>query len=182
MRRDGRLEGGDGSDLKWIKGPTRGMFHVMGCFDDGRRLYVDMPLSKSNLVPFMPQRDGAPYDPVAALAYMTRVSVDTSRGRYAGRVYVSYTQTDFQGDKGVAVTVFDARLRPLAGYPVDKRPLLVSPPPQARPADQFWPASAVDPATGALWVCFYDTKGDPARRKAWSRSTSRPGPAPKRPR
>ena len=71
--------GGDGSDLKWIKGPTRGMFHVMGCFDDGRRLYVDMPLSKSNLVPFMPQRDGAPYDPVAALAYMTRVSVDTSR-------------------------------------------------------------------------------------------------------
>jgi carotenoid cleavage dioxygenase len=71
--------GGDGSDLKWIKGPTRGMFHVMGCFDDGRRLYVDMPLSKSNLVPFMPQRDGAPYDPLAALAYMTRVSVDTSR-------------------------------------------------------------------------------------------------------
>jgi carotenoid cleavage dioxygenase len=71
--------GGDGSDLKWIQGPTRGMFHVMGCFDDGKRLHVDMPLSKSNLVPFMPQRDGAPYDPVAALAYMTRVSVDTTQ-------------------------------------------------------------------------------------------------------
>ena len=71
--------GGDGSDMRWIKGPTRGMFHVMGCFDDGKRLYVDMPLSKSNLVSFMPQRDGSPFDPVAALAYMTRVSVDTTR-------------------------------------------------------------------------------------------------------
>lgn len=71
--------GGDGSDMKWIKGPTRGMFHVMGCFDDGKRLYVDAPLSKSNLVPFMPQRDGTTFDPIAALAYMTRVSVDTSR-------------------------------------------------------------------------------------------------------
>ena len=71
--------GGDGSDMRWIKGPTRGMFHVMGCFDDGKRLYVDAPLSKSNLVPFMPQRDGSAFDPMAALAYMTRVSVDTTR-------------------------------------------------------------------------------------------------------
>jgi carotenoid cleavage dioxygenase-like enzyme len=71
--------GGDGSDLRWIKGPTRGMFHVMGCFDDGQRLYVDMPLSMSNLVPFMPHRDGSAYDPMAALAFMTRVSVDASR-------------------------------------------------------------------------------------------------------
>lgn len=71
--------GGDGSDLRWIRGPTRGMFHVMGCFDDGRRLYMDMPLSASNLVGFMPHRDGSKYDPVAALAYMTRVSVDASR-------------------------------------------------------------------------------------------------------
>jgi carotenoid cleavage dioxygenase len=71
--------GGDGSDVRWIKGPTRGMFHVMGCFDDGKRLYVDMPLSAGNLVGFMPHRDGTVYDPVAALAYQTRVSVDTTR-------------------------------------------------------------------------------------------------------
>jgi hypothetical protein len=100
------------------------------------------------------------------------LAVDTSRGRYAGRVYVSYTQTDFQGDKGVAVTVLDARLRPLAGYAANNKPLLVSPQPQAKPADQFWPASAVDPATGVLWVCFYDTKGDPARRQAWFSCTT----------
>ncbi len=95
------------------------------------------------------------------------LSVDTSRGRYSGRVYLSYTQTDFQGDKGVAVTVFDASLKPLAGYPVTGKPLLVSPPSRTKPADQFWPASAVDPDTGTLWVCFYDTRGDPARKRAW---------------
>ena len=71
--------GGDGSDLRWIKGPQRGMFHVMGCFDDGQRLYVDMPLSKSNPLEFMPQRDGSPFDPLASLSHQTRVSMDTSK-------------------------------------------------------------------------------------------------------
>jgi carotenoid cleavage dioxygenase-like enzyme len=71
--------GGDGRDVRWVKGPTRGMFHVMGCFDDGKRLYVDAPLARSNLVPFMPHRDGSPYDPMAALCYVNRISVDASR-------------------------------------------------------------------------------------------------------
>jgi carotenoid cleavage dioxygenase len=71
--------GGDGKDVQWIKGPTRGMFHVMGNFDDGKMLYVDMALAKSNIVSFMPQRDGSPFDPIGALTYTTRVSVDTSR-------------------------------------------------------------------------------------------------------
>jgi hypothetical protein len=95
------------------------------------------------------------------------VSVDNSAGRYAGRVYVTYTLTDFQGDKGIAVTVFDSRLRPLAGYPVRKQPLLIAPRPVTMNADQFWPASAVDPSDGTLWVCFYDTRGDPKRTSAF---------------
>ena len=95
------------------------------------------------------------------------VSVDTSSGRYAGRVYVTYTLTDFQGDKGIAVTVFDSRLRPLAGYPVRKQPLLIAPAPPSANADQFWPASAVDPSDGTLWACFYDTRGDPKRTRAF---------------
>jgi len=95
------------------------------------------------------------------------VSVDTSSGRYRGRVYVTYTLTDFQGDKGIAVTVFDSRLRPLAGYAADKKPLLLAPAPPSANADQFWPASAVDPSDGTLWVCFYDTRGDPKRTSAF---------------
>jgi hypothetical protein len=82
-------------------------------------------------------------------------------------VYVSYTLTDFQGDKGIAVTVFDSRLRPLAGYALNHKPVLVAPVPASVNADQFWPASAVDPADGTLWVCFYDTRGDPKRTSAY---------------
>jgi len=35
-----------------------------------------------------------------------------------------------------------------------------------KPSDQFWPASAFDPATGLLWVCYYDTRWDDTRRTA----------------
>jgi len=55
--------GGDGSDMRWVKGPTRGNFHVMGGFDDGQRLYMDLCLSGGQLLPFMPHRDGTSFDP-----------------------------------------------------------------------------------------------------------------------
>jgi hypothetical protein len=95
------------------------------------------------------------------------LSVDTSGGRYSGRVYVTYTLTDFQGDKGIAVTVFDSRLHPLAGYAARKKALLIAPAPASLNADQFWPASAVDPSDGTLWACFYDTRGDRKRTHAF---------------
>ena len=95
------------------------------------------------------------------------VSVDTSSGPYSGRVYVTYTLTDFQGDKGIAVTVFDGSLRPVAGYAVAHKALLIAPAPASVNADQFWPTSAVDAATGDLWACFYDTRGDPKRTSAF---------------
>jgi Neuraminidase (sialidase) len=95
------------------------------------------------------------------------VSVDTSSGPHAGRVYVTYTLTDFQGDKGIAVTVFDSHLRPIVGYPVRKQPHLVAPAPLSANSDQFWPTSAVDPSDGTLWACFYDTRGDRKRTRAF---------------
>jgi hypothetical protein len=90
------------------------------------------------------------------------VAVDRSRGPYGGRVYVSYAKTDLGGDEGVVVSAFDRTLRPVReeGTPVAPAARSVRP-------DQFWPASAVDPSTGVLWVCFYDTGGDRAREKAF---------------
>jgi len=99
------------------------------------------------------------------------VSVDNSHGPRAGRVYVSYTKTGIVGDYGVWVAAFDSRLRPLDGEGTAVAPS----PPRTRP-DQFWGASAVDPSSGAVWVCFYDTTGDPASKKAfYSCSVSRNG-------
>ncbi len=99
------------------------------------------------------------------------VSVDRSRGPRSGRVYVSYARTTLVGDEGVYVKAFDSRLRLLNGAGAR-----VAPAPRRVRPDQFWPASAVDSSSGALWVCFYDTGGDPTRKKAfYSCTVSRDG-------
>jgi hypothetical protein len=94
------------------------------------------------------------------------VSVDRSLGPRSGRVYLSYTKTGSGGDEGVFVKAFDRSLRPLLGGPNDEG-VAVAPAPRRTRPDQFWPASAVDSSSGALWVCFYDTTGDPARERVF---------------
>jgi hypothetical protein len=104
------------------------------------------------------------------------VSVDASGGRYSGRVYVSYTGTDFTGDGGAALTTFDSRLDPIAGYPVLNHHRVVVRAPGASRSDQFWAQSAVDQSDGTLWLCFYDTAGDRGgTRVHYSCSFSRDG-------
>jgi carotenoid cleavage dioxygenase-like enzyme len=71
--------GGDGKDLRWFKGPERCATHTMGCFSDGDRFYVDVDMGMKNQFPFIPNKDGSPYDPVAAQGHVTRLSVDLAR-------------------------------------------------------------------------------------------------------
>jgi carotenoid cleavage dioxygenase len=71
--------GGDGKDVKWIKGPERSATHMMGGFDDGKKLYVDVEMSLSNPFPFMPMRDGSRWDPVRGASHITRLSADVSQ-------------------------------------------------------------------------------------------------------
>jgi hypothetical protein len=104
------------------------------------------------------------------------VSVDTSRGRYSGRVYVSYARTEFRGRQAAHIAVFDQRLRRIRPDPETREGRPVAPRSAARGADQFWVQSAVDRASGTLWVCFYDTLGDRARKRAfYSCTISRDG-------
>ena len=74
MRRDG-----DGSDLRWYKGPERCATHVMGAWSDGDRCYVDMDMARKNQFPFFPNKRGEPFDPAAAAGVVTRLSVDLSK-------------------------------------------------------------------------------------------------------
>ena len=67
--------GGDGSDVKWVKGPAKGMFHFMGAFDDNETIYLDAPISDSNIPPFMPMKEGH-YSPMAASPRLTRISMN----------------------------------------------------------------------------------------------------------
>jgi hypothetical protein len=106
-------------------------------------------------------------DPHSCIQANPIVSVDTSGGPYAGRVYVSYTGTDFTGDQGASLSTFDSRLQPIAGYPVLRQHRLVTRALGSRRSDQFWTQSAVDRSDGSLWLCYYDTLGDPTRAKAY---------------
>ena len=87
------------------------------------------------------------------------VSVDGSRGPFAGRVYVTYGDTGgAQRQQDVFVAAFDGALTPIL------RRTRVHPSDTPHRADQFWPASAVDQSSGTLWACFYDTTVDPRRK------------------
>jgi carotenoid cleavage dioxygenase len=70
--------GGDGKDIHWVKGPTRSSTHVMGAFDDGEKIVVDVEMSEFNPFPFMPFRDGTKWDPIRGSSRITRLSVDLS--------------------------------------------------------------------------------------------------------
>ncbi|HUN27156.1 MAG TPA: carotenoid oxygenase family protein [Steroidobacteraceae bacterium] len=71
--------GGDGKDIRWLKGPERCATHVMGAFSEGERIYLDMDMARKNQFPFFPNANGEPYDPVGAEGRITRLSADLSR-------------------------------------------------------------------------------------------------------
>jgi carotenoid cleavage dioxygenase-like enzyme len=76
--------GGDGKDIRWFKGPERCATHTMGCFSDGERIFVDMDMGAKNQFPFFPNKDGSPFDPVAAQGRVTRLSVDLAHATRPG--------------------------------------------------------------------------------------------------
>jgi len=66
----------DGREVRWFRGKARFGTHVMNAFNDGTKVHIDMPFAAGNMFPFFPDVSGAPFDPVAAAARVTRVTVD----------------------------------------------------------------------------------------------------------
>lgn len=172
-----------GDDLIYANVATSRNGTVYVTWTDSARYTVKVARSTDGGAHFGPERQVAAFtvvpiphcgigiviraDPRSCIQANPIVSVDTSGGRYSGRVYVSYTGTNFTGDEGAALSTFDSRLRPIAGYPVLRNHRVVTQAPGLPRSDQFWPQSAVDRSDGSLWLCFYDTLGDPTRAKAF---------------
>ena len=70
--------GGDGKDVRWFKGPERCATHVMSGFNDGDRVYVDVPMAMRNQFAFFPHAHEK-FDAQLAQTTMTRLSVDMSK-------------------------------------------------------------------------------------------------------
>lgn len=78
----------------------------------------------------------------------------------SGEVSVVYSEPEANGTQAVYVAATNRTLRRL---PRQRR----VGPPDRRPSDQFLPVAASDRSTGDLWACYYDTFGDPQRKRAW---------------
>jgi carotenoid cleavage dioxygenase len=67
---------GEAKDLRWFRASNRFASHVMNAYNDGTKIYVDMPVAESNMFPFFPDITGAPFNPQRAVAHVTRMSLD----------------------------------------------------------------------------------------------------------
>lgn len=74
VRRDG-----DGSDIRWFKGPERCMMHVFNAYSDGARVILHAPFYDSNFFPFFPNVDGSPWDPEKAVSYVRKLTFDLAK-------------------------------------------------------------------------------------------------------
>jgi carotenoid cleavage dioxygenase len=72
-----RKEGATAKDMRWFQAPQNCFTgHVMNAFNDGTKVYFDLPIAAKNSFPFFPDVTGAPFDPVGGMSYLTRWSVD----------------------------------------------------------------------------------------------------------
>lgn len=67
---------GNTGDLRWFRGSNRFASHIMGAFDDGRRIYIDTPVGETNFFPWFPDISGAPYDPDRSKTRLSRWTID----------------------------------------------------------------------------------------------------------
>lgn len=70
---------GTAEDMRWFKAKSPSNFcacHVMNAFNEGTKVHIDIPVSANNSLPFFPDLNGEPFDPVAGLPYLTRWTVD----------------------------------------------------------------------------------------------------------
>jgi hypothetical protein len=86
------------------------------------------------------------------------------------RVYVVYGSTSLFGSQDVYLaTLAPTTLKPLRGVP---KPSQVNPVGDFGGPDTFLPTSSVDPETGRLWVCYYESGRNKLRKTARYTCTS----------
>ena len=117
-------------------------------------------------------RERIPAQPTRCVSPTPVVSVDTSNGPRAGRVYVTWGTTSLNRSQDIAIAAFDPNLKPLLGVGEVAQ---VNPREGIRGPDEFLPASTVDPKTGRLWVCYYLSHGVERRAARYACTASSDG-------
>lgn len=90
-----RKPGTTAADVRWYKGDTCFAGHVMNAWQEGTKLFLDMPVASNNMMPFFPDINDAPFDPVAGSTFLTRWTVDLSQNE---ETYRSERLSDMIGE------------------------------------------------------------------------------------
>ncbi|MEO6338597.1 MAG: carotenoid oxygenase family protein [Caulobacteraceae bacterium] len=69
---------GDAKDIRWFKGPQRGIVHTLNGRDQGSKVILEAPIFDGNPFPFFPYVDGSKFDPMKARGYFRRITFDMS--------------------------------------------------------------------------------------------------------
>ncbi|WP_462409750.1 carotenoid oxygenase family protein [Neobacillus sp. Marseille-QA0830] len=67
---------GEARDVRWFRGPTQFASHVMNAFNEGTKIYLDMPVAEGNMFPFFPDIHGAEFSREKAASHLTRWIMD----------------------------------------------------------------------------------------------------------
>jgi carotenoid cleavage dioxygenase len=67
---------GGTKDVRWFKTGNLFASHVLNAFNEGPKIYFDIPVAKNNMFPFFPDVHGAPFDPVGGHSRLTRWTID----------------------------------------------------------------------------------------------------------
>ncbi len=74
-----RKPGTTAEDIRWFKGGNCFTAHVMNAFQDGSKIHLDLPVAANSMMPFFPDINDKPFDPVAGRTYLTRWTVDMNQ-------------------------------------------------------------------------------------------------------
>ncbi|HWU01450.1 MAG TPA: carotenoid oxygenase family protein [Novosphingobium sp.] len=80
-----RKPGTTAADIRWFKGPGCFAGHVMNAWNEGTKITLDLPVAANNMMPFFPDIEDRPFDPVAARTFLSRWSVDLEQNEEAYR-------------------------------------------------------------------------------------------------
>ncbi|PJG46204.1 lignostilbene alpha-beta-dioxygenase [Sphingobium sp. LB126] len=74
-----RKPGTAADEIRWFKGESCFTAHVMNAYQEGSKLILDMPVAQNNMMPFFPDINDKPFDPMAGRTFLTRWTVDLSQ-------------------------------------------------------------------------------------------------------
>ncbi len=67
---------GEARDVRWFRAPNAFPGHVINAFDDGGKLYLDMPVANGNVFWFFPDKDGNSPPPGSVTGQVMRWTID----------------------------------------------------------------------------------------------------------